>query len=328
MEQCLAPLCGSRSSDWRFRPAFLPRAWLLRSRYVACIVEAMKWTRGYRSNNVDDRRGEVSRAGIGRGGAGLLVMLFRRFGIVGVLVGGAALYFLSSMGSGGSSLTGQRDPAASNASEQPTVEFVSFVLDDAQNTWTQLFQAQGKRYRPARLQIFRDSLPSACGLGQSAMGPFYCPSDQKVYIDLSFYDELRQRFGAPGDFAQAYVISHEIGHHVQHLLGLDREVQGASERERTGEGGASVRLELQADCFSGVWAHSTHQRQLLEAGDLEEALKAAAVIGDDALQKQAGGAVRPESFTHGSSAQRARWFKRGFESGDMASCDTFAAQTL
>jgi len=287
----------------------------------------MKWTRGYRSNNVDDRRGERgSAAGLGgAGAAGLLFMLFRRFGIVGVLVGGAALYFLSGgFGSGGSALSGQRDTTVNDPNEQPTVEFVSFVLDDAQNTWNDLFKAQGKQYQPARLQIFRTSISSACGLGQSAMGPFYCPSDQKVYIDLSFYDELKQRFGAPGDFAQAYVITHEIGHHVQHLLGLDKNVRS----DRAGADSAAVRLELQADCFSGVWGHSSNERQLLEAGDLDEALKAAAVIGDDALQKQSGGGVRPESFTHGTSAQRARWFKRGFESGDMASCDTFGAASL
>jgi uncharacterized protein len=285
----------------------------------------MKWTPGYRSNNVDDRRGERGQsAGIGGGAAGLLFMLFRRFGIVGVLVGGAALYFLSSVGSSSSSLSGQRDTAASDPAEQQTVEFVSFVLDDAQNTWTELFKAAGKQYQPARLEIFRTSISSACGLGQAAMGPFYCPGDQRVYIDLSFYDELKERFGAPGDFAQAYVITHEIGHHVQHLLGLDKKVRGDS----AGADGSSVRLELQADCLSGVWAHSSNQRQLLEAGDVDEALKAASVIGDDALQKQAGGGVRPESFTHGSSAQRARWFKRGFESGDLASCDTFAAAQL
>lgn len=297
----------------------------LRLRYVACIVSGMKWTPGYRSNNVDDRRGERGQAaGIGGGAIGILFLLFRKFGIVGVLVGGAALYFFSSMGSGSSSLSGQPD-TATDSTEQPTVEFVSFVLDDAQATWTELFKAAGKQYQPARLEIFRTSISSACGLGQAAMGPFYCPGDKQVYIDLSFYDELKQRFGAPGDFAQAYVITHEIGHHVQHLLGLDKNVQRG---DSAGANGSSVRLELQADCFSGVWAHSSNQRQLLEAGDVEEALKAAAVIGDDALQKQAGGGVRPESFTHGSSAQRARWFKRGFESGDMASCDTFAAAQL
>jgi predicted metalloprotease len=160
------------------------------------------------------------------------------------------------------------------------------------------------------------------------MGPFYCPNDQKVYIDLSFYEELRQRFGAPGDFAQAYVITHEIGHHVQHLLGTDRKLQEASESEQEGESGLSVRLELQADCYAGIWAHSTEQRSLLEQGDIDEALKAASRIGDDALQKQSSGTVRPETFTHGSSEQRVRWFKRGYQTGDLAACDTFSARGL
>jgi predicted metalloprotease len=208
------------------------------------------------------------------------------------------------------------------------VEFVSFVLDDAQKTWTQLFQQKGADYRHAKLVLFRDATRSGCGLGQSAMGPFYCPNDQRVYIDLSFYEELRQRFGAPGDFAQAYVITHEIGHHVQHLLGTDRKLQEASEGEQQGENGLSVRLELQADCYAGIWAHSTEQRSLLEAGDIDEALKAASRIGDDALQKQSTGTVRPETFTHGSSEQRVRWFKRGYQTGDLAACDTFAARTL
>jgi predicted metalloprotease len=176
--------------------------------------------------------------------------------------------------------------------------------------------------------LFRDATRSGCGLGQSAMGPFYCPNDQRVYIDLSFYEELRQRFGAPGDFAQAYVITHEIGHHVQHLLGTDRKLQEASENEQQGENGLSVRLELQADCYAGIWAHSTEQRSLLEAGDIEEALKAASRIGDDALQKQSSGTVRPETFTHGSSEQRMRWFKRGYQTGELSACDTFSARGL
>jgi predicted metalloprotease len=222
-------------------------------------------------------------------------------------------------------------PAASapgTEAEQTMVQFVSFVLDDAQKAWTQLFQHQNQPYARAKLVLFRDATRSGCGLGQAAMGPFYCPSDRKVYIDLSFYEELRQRFGAPGDFAQAYVIAHEIGHNVQHLLGTDQRVHGAPEQEQTGANGLSVRLELQADCYAGLWAHTTEQRQLLEAGDIDEALKAASVIGDDALQRQGQGAVRPETFTHGSSEQRVRWFKRGYESGDPAACDTFEANRL
>jgi predicted metalloprotease len=287
----------------------------------------MKWTRGYRSDQVDDRRDEVRSAGLGGGGISLLFFLFRRFGVVGLLIGGAALFFLSRSGSP-SMLSGERASPGANEAEQPLVEFMSFVFDDAQNAWGKLFAARQARYRLARLTLFRDSVSSECGLGQAAMGPFYCPNDERVYIDLSFYDELKRRFGAPGDFAQAYVIAHEVGHHVQHILGSDRRVHQASDGERGGATGLSVRLELQADCYAGVWAHSTEQRQLLEAGDVEEALKAASVIGDDALQRQAGQGVRPESFTHGSSQQRTRWFKRGFESGEIAACDTFSASAL
>jgi predicted metalloprotease len=289
----------------------------------------MKWTRGYRSDQVDDRRDDVRSAGLGGGGGGiaLLFFLFRRFGVVGLLVGGAALFFLSRSGSP-SMLSSERATPGANEAEQPLVEFISFVFDDAQNAWGKLFTARKARYRLARLTLFRDSVSSECGLGQAAMGPFYCPNDERVYIDLSFYDELKRRFGAPGDFAQAYVIAHEVGHHVQHILGSDRRVQQATEGERGGATGLSVRLELQADCYAGIWAHSTEQRQLLEAGDVEEALKAASVIGDDALQRQAGQGVRPESFTHGSSQQRTRWFKRGYESGEIAACDTFSASAL
>jgi uncharacterized protein len=287
----------------------------------------MKWTRGYRSEQVDDRRGEMRAAGLGGGGISLLFFLFRRFGVVGLLIGGAVLFFLSR-GGAPSMLTGERASSGASEAEQPLVEFVSFVFDDAQNAWTRLFQARKARYRLARLTLFRDSVSSECGMGQAAMGPFYCPADERVYIDLSFYDELKRRFGAPGDFAQAYVIAHEVGHHVQHILGSDRRVHQAADGERAGATGLAVRLELQADCYAGVWAHSTEQRQLLEAGDVEEALKAASVIGDDALQRQAGRGVRPESFTHGSSEQRARWFKRGYESGEIAACDTFSASAL
>jgi uncharacterized protein len=289
----------------------------------------MKWERGYRSDNVDDRRSESGprTAGLGAGGAQLLFFLFRRFGIAGVLVGGAALYFLSSMSSPRSSLSGATNQR-NDPKEQATVEFVSFVFDDVQKTWGELMRDQGKSYQLSRLQLFRGALQSACGLGEAAMGPFYCPGDQRVYIDLSFYNELQDRFGAPGDFAQAYVIAHEVGHHVQNLLGLSNKVHAASEREQKGAQGLSVRLELQADCFAGVWAYSSDKRDLLEPGDIDEALKAASVIGDDALQKQATGTVRPESFTHGSSAQRARWFKRGYQSGDPAQCDTFSVREL
>lgn len=289
----------------------------------------MKWERGYRSNNVDDRRGEspLRAGGLGAGGAQILFFLFRRFGIWGVLIGGAGLYFFSTLTSSRSSLS-SAPTQANNPAEQTTVEFVSFVFDDVQNTWTSLMKQSGQSYELSRLEIFRDALQSACGMGEAAMGPFYCPGDKRVYIDLSFYQELHDRFGAPGDFAQAYVIAHEVGHHVQNLMGLSDRVHNASASQQKGAEGLSVRLELQADCFAGVWAYSSDQRKLLEAGDIDEALKAASVIGDDALQKQATGTVRPESFTHGSSAQRARWFKRGYQSGDPAQCDSFKASSL
>jgi predicted metalloprotease len=209
-----------------------------------------------------------------------------------------------------------------NRAEQPQVQFVSFVLDDAQKTWRKIL---GDRYQNARLVLFRDVVQSACGTADSATGPFYCPGDHKVYIDLSFYDELDRRFGAPGDFAQAYVLAHEIGHHVQSLLGISQRVRQLQRANPDQVNALSVRLELQADCFAGVWGHSTEERNILEAGDVDEGLAAAAAVGDDRLQRQARGSVNPDSFTHGTSAQRQQWFRRGFESGDVQSCDTFAS---
>jgi predicted metalloprotease len=267
------------------------------------------------------------------GAATLLFFLFRRFGLPGVLVGGVALYLLSNFQGGGPS-AGLREDArgaeavAGDDGEEKLVQFVSFVLDDVQNNWTQAFASRGERYRLARLVLFRGATQSACGLGESAMGPFYCPSDGKVYLDLEFFSELRRRFDAAGDFAQAYVIAHELGHHVQSILGDSERVHRAAKSAQVGDDGLSVRLELQADCYAGVWGHSAQQRNLLDAGDLEEALRAASVIGDDALQKQTSGSVRPETFTHGSSAQRSRWFRRGFDAGSPAQCDTFEASTL
>jgi predicted metalloprotease len=250
-------------------------------------------------------------------------MLFRVFGIKGVVIGGLALGAFQLFG--GSDLLGlSSDSGAAPAAgtNDAGKAFVSFVLDDAQRTWAALFSQRDARYRPARLVLFTDRVQSACGNAGAATGPFYCPGDQRVYIDLGFYRSLKERLGAPGDFAQAYVIAHEIGHHVSHLLDdLDR-------GRDTGDSGGAVRVELQADCYAGVWAHSAGQRDLLEIGDLDEALRAAAAIGDDTLQKQSSGVVRPESFTHGTSAQRVRWFKRGFEGGRPEVCDTFAAQAL
>ena len=204
------------------------------------------------------------------------------------------------------------------------MQFVSFVLDDAQNTWAQLLPAQGVQYRKAKLVLFRDAINSACGFAEAATGPFYCPADEKVYIDLGFYDELKQRFGAPGDFAQAYVLAHEVGHHVQNVLGIEEKVRAARRQNPGAANALSVRMELQADCLAGVWAHSTNQRQILESGDIEEGLGAAAAVGDDRLQRMSTGRINPESFTHGSSAQRMDWFKRGFTTGSVQSCNTFA----
>jgi uncharacterized protein len=294
----------------------------------------MRWTRGYRSDQVEDRRayGGGRGRGLGAGGIGALAWLFSRFGLPGVLIGGAVLYFMGG-GLGGGSDDHAADPSrlpasASNAAEDEAVQFVSFVLDDVQNTWTARFAGDAQRYPLARLVLFRGRTESGCGTGSALSGPFYCPRDQRVYIDLSFYDELKRRFGAPGDFAQAYVIAHEIGHHVQHVLGLTDRVHNAAPAQRQGEDSASVRLELQADCLAGVWARSTRERDLLEQGDIDEALAAAAAIGDDRLQQQNTGTVSPESWTHGSSEQRMRWFKRGLEQGTLPACDTFAAGAL
>ncbi|HWW62334.1 MAG TPA: neutral zinc metallopeptidase, partial [Thermoanaerobaculia bacterium] len=253
---------------------------------------------------------------MGCGGAVVLLVL-------SLLFGRNFFSFFSGGGGGGGPVTTQQEPqsgtVAQSPGEQKQVEFVSFVLDDAQATWDKVLPG----YRHAKLVLFRDSINSACGYAEAATGPFYCPADQKVYIDLSFYDELRERFGADGDFAQAYVITHEIGHHVQNLQGVSDKVHQAMEDNPRQANEYSVRLELQADCLAGVWGHSTQQRNILEAGDVEEALTAASSIGDDRLQKAAGRRVNPDSFTHGSSAQRKEWFERGFQSGNIEDCDTF-----
>jgi uncharacterized protein len=287
----------------------------------------MRWTPGGQSGNIEDRRNvSATGGGFGLGGGGT------RLGLGGIIV----LFILSivfkrdffsllngpSAGAPQASVS-QRDPAR-DAREQPEVQFVSFVLDDAQNTWRQILPTDGAQYRDAKLVLFRDAVNSACGFAQSASGPFYCPADQKVYIDLGFYDELKNRFGASGDFAQAYVLAHEIGHHVQHLLGIDGKVRQLQNGNPGAANALSVRLELQADCLAGIWGHSTAQRNILEQGDVEKALNAAAAIGDDRLQRMSTGQVRPESFTHGSSQQRMQWFQRGFSSGDLSACNTFA----
>lgn len=219
----------------------------------------------------------------------------------------------------------QSAPYEATPEEEKLVEFVSFVLDDVQNTWAQTFPVAARDYRKTKLVLFTDNVSSGCGYAQAAMGPFYCPADEKVYIDLGFYRELRSRFGAPGDFAQAYVIAHEIGHHVQNVLGLSERVRELQQRRPDQANQLSVLLELQADCFAGVWAHSTQRRDILERGDVEEGIGAAAAVGDDRIQKSAGANVNPETWTHGSSQQRVQWFQRGMQKGTVADCNTFAA---
>ncbi|HZD07212.1 MAG TPA: neutral zinc metallopeptidase, partial [Candidatus Limnocylindrales bacterium] len=232
-------------------------------------------------------------------------------------------FFTLLSGGGGASSALHEPDRARDAQEEPTVRFVSFVLDDAQQTWAGILQQQGIPYRHAKLVLFRDATTSGCGSARSATGPFYCPADEKVYIDLGFYDELKRRFGAPGDFAQAYVLAHELGHHVQKLIGVEQKVSALMRSEPSERNALSVKMELQADCLAGVWAHSTDQRKLLEKGDAESAMNAAAAVGDDRLQKMATGRVSPESFTHGSSAQRTQWFSRGMDQGTIAACNTF-----
>ena len=283
----------------------------------------MRWTPGGSSDDVEDRRGEGGGGGgfqvggihLGLGG---IVVLF----ILSLIFKRDFLSLLSTGSVGTGTSVAQSDPAR-DQSEQPVVQFVTFVLNDAQNTWSQILPAQGVPYRHAKLVLFRDSIDSACGQAQSATGPFYCPEDEKVYIDLGFYDELKQRFARPGDFAEAYVLAHEIGHHVQKLLGIEGKVRAARQQNPQAANQLSVALELQADCFAGMWGHSTQQRNILDPGDVDEGLKAAAAVGDDRLQRMSRGQVNPETFTHGSSAQRMQWFQRGFQDGTIASCNTF-----
>jgi len=293
----------------------------------------MKWTPGYRSNDVEDRRGQGGGGGgFSVGGLGMLYWLFKLFGLPGLLVGGAIMFFGSGLLNGGGSATTDTNSRAQGGQAtqgQPGdgSDFVAFVFDDVQKTWANVFAQNNERYAKASLVLFSGRTRTACGAGQAAMGPFYCPLDQKVYIDLSFYQELKDRFGAPGDFAQAYVVAHEMGHHVQHLMGLDRQAQQGA-RAQQGEDSGSVRLELQADCLAGAWAQASEKRELLDPGDIQEALTAAQAIGDDRLQRESQGTVTPETWTHGSSAERQRWFKRGYEVGTVAGCDTFGASKL
>jgi len=279
----------------------------------------MRWTPGGRSSDLEDRRGS---SGGGFGGGGMRIGL----GGAAVLLVLSLVFkqnFFALLGDGGASGEPTASgPVASTPEEEKKVDFVSFVLDDAQATWERLFQARGKPYEHAKLVLFRDAIQSACGFAQAASGPFYCPGDEKVYIDLGFYDELQQRFGAPGDFAEAYVLAHELGHHVQRLMGTEAGVREEQQRRPDLANQLSVRLELQADCYAGVWGHETAQRNILDPGDVDEGL-AAAAVGGDRRQRMQGGRVDPEGFTHGSSEQRASWFRRGFDSGRPEDCDTF-----
>jgi predicted metalloprotease len=286
----------------------------------------MKWTPGGESEDIEDRRdsggGGIGGSGIGGihlGLGGTLILLILSF------IFKTNLFTLFSGGPVGNpaASTGAANPAK-DASEATEVKFVSFVLDDVQKTWTALLPESGAQYRHAKLVLFRDSTPSACGQAQSATGPFYCPGDEKVYIDLGFFEELKRRFGAPGEFAQAYVIAHELGHHVQKILGIE---QQARRLQQGGNANAvSVKIELQADCFAGVWAKTTEQRDIIDQSDIKQGLQAAAAVGDDRLQKMATGHISPETFTHGSSADRMKWFQRGLDGGKVSSCDTFGAQ--
>jgi predicted metalloprotease len=279
---------------------------------------------GRQSANLEDRRGMgMGGVGIAGGGIGAVILV-----VLGLFFGVDPGVLLDELGGG--------NPQATSGSSRPPApgedrmrDFVSVVLADTEDTWGAIFSQNGRQYEQPKLVLFSGAVQTACGTGQAASGPFYCPLDKKAYLDLTFFRELEQRFRAPGDFAQAYVIAHEIGHHVQTLLGITERVHAARRRGGPEANEMSVRLELQADCFAGVWAHhADRSRQILESGDVEEGLAAAAAVGDDRIQRQSQGYIVPESFTHGSSQQRVRWFKRGFEDGNLRGCDTFGAQQL
>ena len=293
----------------------------------------MKWEGNRQSDNVEDARsggggGRVFPIGGGRGiGLGTIAIAL----VAGWVFGINPLTVLGLLsGGGGPAPVQQQAPAGKPPADDQMARFVSTVLADTEDVWRDQFKALGGTYREPKLRLFRGSEPTACGTGQAAMGPFYCPGDQKVYIDLSFYETMRTRLGAPGDFAQAYVIAHEVGHHVQNLMGITNKIDSMRGRVSEAQQNAmSVRLELQADCFAGVWAHHAQAaRQILEEGDVEEALNAASQIGDDTLQRKSQGTVQPETFTHGTSAQRVTWFKKGLATGSVQQCNTFEARQL
>ena len=284
----------------------------------------MRWERGRRSDNIEDRRGmPVGRRGLAGGGIGAIVLA-----LVAMYFGVDPSVVLNQVGD--QAPTQAERQATFNPEEERLKEFMSVVLADTEDVWGTLFQGSGQAYQAPTLVLFSGAVESACGFAEAAMGPFYCPADQKLYLDMRFFNDLAQRHDAPGDFAQAYVVAHEVGHHVQTLLGISKKVHAARSQAGPAQGNAlQVKMELQADCFAGVWAHHAQQaRQILEPGDAEEALAAAAGVGDDRLQQQSRGVVVPESFTHGSSAQRMRWFSLGMQRGDPAQCDTFQAARL
>jgi uncharacterized protein len=285
----------------------------------------MRWTPGRVSGNIEDRRGSGGGrfGGFGLGGRGLGIGGFLVLLILSVVF---RQDFFSLVGGGAPTEVAPAPPAQESPEEHRQVQFVSFVLDSAQSYWARAFPTLGATYTPAKLVLFRDATRSGCGAAQSATGPFYCPMDQKLYFDLGFFEELASRFGAPGDFAQAYVIAHEVGHHVQTLLGISEKVRAAQEGNPNAANRVQVRMELQADCLAGVWGHESSQLGLLSEGDAEEGMGAAASVGDDRLQRQAGGTVNPDAFTHGSSAERTEWFLRGFRSGRVDQCDTFGGR--
>jgi len=285
----------------------------------------MRWQMGRRSDNIEDRRG-VGMGGVAIGGGIGTVILV----VVAMFLGVDPSVILQGGDTSVSTAPPARERRAAPPEEEQLKDFVSVILADTEDTWTEIFRRMNREYRDPSLVLFSGAVRSSCGTAESAVGPFYCPPDQKVYLDLQFFRDLRDRFRAPGEFAQAYVIAHEVGHHVQNLLGISEKVRAMQSRAGEREGNAlSVRLELQADCLAGVWANNANRsRQILEQGDVESGLNAAAAVGDDRLQRQAHGTVVPDAFTHGSSNQRVRWFKRGLESGAVRQCDTFGAREL
>jgi predicted metalloprotease len=282
----------------------------------------MRWTPGGLSD-IEDRRGGGGGFSFGRGpqlGCGGIIIV----AVLSLLTGKNFFSFFDSSGGGGQVSTATSTaPVEQSPGEAQTVEFVNFVLKDVQSTWTSVLQQEGVAYERTTMVLFRDVTQTACGTGEAASGPFYCPGDHKVYLDLGFFDELKRKFGAPGDFAQAYVIAHEVGHHIQSLVGTSDRVHDAMQNDKRNANQYSVQLELQADCYAGIWGKAAASRNILEPGDVEEGLAAAAAVGDDRLQEMSGRAVNPESFSHGSSEQRMEWFQRGFQSGQMSDCDTF-----